>query len=52
MHECHVDIAHSNQPSNKFAKGVVLSKAKMARNYMDGGGKRFVNKLLGPKIES
>jgi hypothetical protein len=30
MHECRAEDERSSQPKDKFAKGVVLSKAKMA----------------------
>jgi hypothetical protein len=44
MHECHAIVARSNLPNDKFAKGVGLPKARMARKYGEGGGKLYVNK--------
>ena len=44
MHECRAIVARSNLPNDKFAKGVVLPKARMARKYREGGGKLYVNK--------
>jgi hypothetical protein len=44
MHEWRAVVARSNLPNDKFAKGVVLPKARMARKYREGGGKLYVNR--------